>query len=68
MDEEKFRKHQVDGDQKSLDGKVRRWRQIRPAIYGQLMPKLMWEYLTTADNMFTNGHFIGVGIAMGASL
>ena len=60
MNEEEFRKHQVDRDQKTLDGKVKRWKQIRPATYGQPLPKLMWEYVTTADDMFIDGHFLGV--------
>jgi hypothetical protein len=60
LNEEEFRKHQLDRDQKSLDGKVKRWKQIRPAIYGQRLPKLMWEYMTTADEMFIDGHFLGV--------
>ena len=60
MNEEEFRKHQENRDQKTLDGKVKRWKQIRPATYGQLLPKLMWEYVTTADEMFIDGHFLGV--------
>jgi len=60
LNEEEFRKHQVDRDQKTLNGKVKRWKQIRPATYGQPLPKLMWEYVTTADDMFIDGHFLGV--------
>ena len=60
MNEEEFRKYQIGRDQKTLDGKVKRWKQIQPATYGQPLPKLMWEYVTTADDMFIDGHFLGV--------
>ncbi len=60
LNEEEFRKYQIGRDQKTLDGKVKRWKQIRPATYGQPLPKLMWEYVTTADEMFIDGHFLGV--------
>jgi hypothetical protein len=60
MNEEEFRKYQIGRDQKTLDGKVKRWKQIRPATYGEPLPKLMWEYVTTADEMFIDGHFLGV--------
>ena len=60
MNKEEFRIYQVGRDQKTLDGKVKRWKQIRPVTYGQPLPKLMWEYVTTADEMFIDGHFLGV--------
>lgn len=60
MNEEEFRRHQISRDQKTLDGKVKRWKQIQPVTYGQPLPKLMWEYVTTADDMFIDGHFLGV--------
>jgi hypothetical protein len=58
--EEAFRKYQIGRDQKTLDGKVGRWKQIQPVTYGQQLPRLMWEYVTTADEMFIDGHFLGV--------
>lgn len=60
MNEEQFRKYQITRDQKTLEGKVRRWKQLRPVIYGQALPQLMWDYLTEADEMFIDGHFISV--------
>jgi hypothetical protein len=60
MNEEEFRRHQISRDQKTLDGKVKRWKQIQPVAYGQQLPRLMWEYVTTADDMFIDGHFFGV--------
>lgn len=60
MNEEEFRRYQTIKDQKTLDGKVKRWKQIQPVTYGQRLPKLMWEYVTTADQMFIDGHFLGV--------
>jgi hypothetical protein len=60
MNEEEFRKYQISRNQKTLDGKVKRWKQIQPVTYGQPLPKLMWEYVTTADDMFIDGHFLGV--------
>ena len=60
MNEEEFRRYQTTKDQKTLDGKVKRWKQIQPVTYGQPLPKLMWEYVTTADEMLIDGHFLGV--------
>jgi hypothetical protein len=61
MNEEEFRRYQSDKDQKNLEDKVKRWKQLQPATYGQgLLPRLMWEYVTTADQMFVDGHFLGV--------
>jgi len=60
MDEEGFRKYQTTRDQESLEEKVRRWKQLQPVTYGQPLPELMWGYVTTADAMFIDGHFMGV--------
>lgn len=60
MKEEEFRKYQIARDGKTLDGKIKRWKQIQPLTYGQPLPKLMWEYVATADEMFIDGHFLGV--------
>lgn len=60
MNEEEFRKYQIGRAQKTLDGKVKRWKQIQAVTYGQQLPELIWEYVTTADEMFIDGHFIGV--------
>jgi len=60
MNEEEFRRHQIARDEKTLGGKIKRWKQIQPVTYGQPLPKLMWEYVTTADDMFIDGHFLGV--------
>lgn len=60
MNEEEFRRYQVTRDQKTLDEKVNRWKQLQPVTYGQPLPRLMWEYVTTADEMFIDGHFVGV--------
>jgi hypothetical protein len=68
MNEEEFRKHQISRDQKALDGKVKRWKQIVPATYGQKLPKLMWEYLNITDDMFIDGHFMGVVLLCAAIL
>lgn len=60
MDEKELRKYQVARDQKVLEGKIKRWKQLQSVTYGQQLPKLIWEYVTTADEMFIDGHFIGV--------
>jgi len=60
MNEEEFRRYQIARDEKTLDGKIKRWKQIQPVTYGQPLPRLMWEYMTTADDMFIDGHFLGV--------
>jgi hypothetical protein len=57
--EEIFRKEKANRDQETLDEKVSRWKQIEPSTYAQL-PKLMWEYLVVADEMFVDGYFLGV--------
>jgi len=58
--EEEFRKYQISRDEKTLDGKIERWKQIQPVTYGQQLPELIWDYLTTTDEMFIDGHFLGV--------
>lgn len=60
MNEEEFREYQIAKDERALDGKVKRWKQLQPVTYGQQLPELIWEYVTTADEMFIDGHFIGV--------
>jgi len=60
MNEEEFRKYQISRDQKSLDGKLKRWNQIQPATYDTQLPELIWEYITTIDQMFIDGHFLGM--------
>ena len=60
MNEEEFRKYQIAKDEKTLEAKIKRWKQLVPVTYGQQLPELIWEYVTTADEMFTDGHFIGV--------
>jgi len=60
VNEEEFRRYQISRDQKTLDGKIKRWKQLQPVTYGQSLPRLMWEYVTTADEMFIDGHFVGV--------
>jgi hypothetical protein len=60
MKEEEFRKYQISRDEKTLDGKIKRWKQIQPVTYGQQLPELIWDYLTTTDDMFIDGHFLGV--------
>jgi len=39
---------------------VGRWKQIQHITYGPPLPRLMWEYVTTADEMFIDGYFLGV--------
>lgn len=63
MKEEEFRKYQISRDEKTLDDKIKRWKQIQPVTYGQQLPELIWDYLTTADQMFIDGHFLGVILA-----
>ena len=60
MKEEEFRKYQISRDEKTLDDKIKRWKQIQPVTYGQQLPELIWDYLTTADQMFIDGQFLGV--------
>jgi hypothetical protein len=57
-DEQKFRREKAVRDQETLEEKVNRWKQIKPVIYSQL-PKLMWEYVVIADEMFVDGYFLG---------
>lgn len=60
MNEEKFRKYQITKDQKELEAKIKRWKQLQPVSYGQPLPQLIWDYVTAVDEMFIDGHFIGV--------
>lgn|GEM_PF-3596311 len=60
MTEEEFRKYQIAEYQKTLEEKVERWKQLQPTLYDKPMPELMFTYSSKADQMFINGHFIGV--------
>ena len=60
MDEKEFRRYQIGRDKKTLDGKVNRWKQLQPVTYGEPLPQLIWDYVTTADGMYIDGQFIGV--------
>ena len=58
--EEVFRREKADRDQKTLDDKVERWKQIQPISFGSdQKPNLIWEYLNAMDEMFIDGCFIG---------
>lgn len=59
MAEEEFRRYQITRDQKTLEEKVRRWKQLQPVTYGQTLPQLMWDYINKAVEMFIDGHSIG---------
>lgn len=58
MDESGFRSELIKWDTKSLDGRVARWMQIRPATYSGPLPSLVWEYLTEADDLYIRGHYL----------
>ncbi len=60
MDEKELRKYQAARDQKVLEGKIKRWKQLQSITYGRQLPELIWEYVTIVDEMFIDGHFIGV--------
>lgn len=60
MDEQEYREQQRKWDEASLDNRVGRWKQLVPAVYDTKLPDLLWEYVTEADEMYINGHFIGV--------
>lgn len=60
MDEQEFRAKLIKWDEKSLDKRVERWKELVPANYTVPLPSLLWEYVTEADDMFIRGHFMGV--------
>ena len=60
MDEKDFRAKQVEWDEKNLDRRVERWKQIVPATYDVTLPSLAWYYITKATEMYIAGHFLGV--------
>lgn len=64
MNEEEFRKYEI----KRIAEKYRRLKQIQPATYTQPLPELMWEYVTAADSMFIDGHFMGVILLCAATI
>jgi len=59
MDEQEYRKRQQKWDEASLNERIKRWKKLETAYYGKL-PDLLWEYVTEADEMYINGHFMGV--------
>lgn len=61
MDEDKIRETLTGNDNKSLDDRIFRWKQIAPVTYsGTLMPDLLWEYINETDEMYIQGSYIGV--------
>lgn len=59
MDEQEYRKRQKKWDEASLDKRIERWKRLETTYYGKL-PNLLWEYVTEADEMYINGHFMGM--------
>lgn len=60
MNEQEFLKHQIARGKKMLDGKIKRWKQLQAITYDQPLPSLIDGYVNAADEMFIDGHFIGV--------
>jgi hypothetical protein len=56
MDESKIRSELIEWDNKTLEDRVARWKQIQPATYVVSLPNLVWEYLVETDYMFIRGH------------
>ena len=56
MDESKIRSELIEWDKKTLDDRVTRWKQVKPATYVVPLPNLVWEYLIETDYMFIRGH------------
>ncbi len=59
MDEIGFRAQEIEWFNKNLGKRVERWKQILPAIYNIPLPKLVWGYLSMADEMYISGQFAG---------
>lgn len=66
MDEYEFRAKQIEWDRKSLDKRVKRWKQIVPSTYNIPLPELVWGYLSMADEMYIAGYFAGAIIVSAA--
>ena len=60
MNENEFRDKQKEWDEKYLDKKISRWKQLTPASYNVTLPNLAWYYITEADDMYIAGYFLGV--------
>ena len=60
MKEDEFKAKQIEWDKKSLDKRVERWKQIVPATYNVPLPKLVWGYLSMADDMYIVGNYTPV--------
>lgn len=59
MNVEQFREYLIRRDQETLEQRVERGMQLPPSSY-QTLPELIWDYITEARQMFTDGYFIGV--------
>ena len=59
MNEQEFRKYVIKRDQETLEERERGM-QLPPSAYNQTLPELIWDYITEARQMFTDGYFIGV--------
>lgn len=60
MNVEQFREYLIKRDQETLEERVERGMQLPPSAYNQTLPGLIWDYITEARQMFTDGYFIGV--------
>lgn len=47
-------------DEATMDDRVDRWKGIANASFDSLPDNLAWFYLTEMDEMYINGHFVGV--------
>ena len=60
MNRQEFRKYLIKRDQETLEERVERGMQLPPSAYNQTLPELIWDYITEARQMFTDGYFTGV--------
>jgi hypothetical protein len=61
MDEEEFRKLLITRNERHLDERVKRWKQLDPITYdGRSAPNLVFHYGAEAIQLFIDGYYLGV--------
>lgn len=68
MDRNQFRKEYIDRVWRDLDNRTDRWASIKSATYAGRFPEPLFDYITSADDMFIDGYFVGTILVCAAIL
>ena len=68
ISKEQIRSDFIKRDNGTLEDRVERWSQMKPAAYCEALPALVWDYLIEVDEMYIRGHFIATIILCATTL